>query len=437
MADLYPPYDQTAILQYLQGKMTGAEQHAIELAALNDPLLYDAIEGYRLAMTHQDEAGIFQQIEAVVSVKRAESASLAPIDLNRRRPKQMFYYAAAACLVLAAGWWIYNLQQPQKALPTIAQPSANLVDSTQIALVQPDQSPITAPVAANKTVAPTQKPATAIPEALPESSKPIPTQPSAQPAAAVPVETAKATPPVDNAVNADLTKQITATATAPSQPGKDDLAKKERRSVAQANANNNLVITGKVINQEKYPLDGVQLTVRETGKAIVTDALGRFNLEVADTQVTVIASAVGFDTKTVKLSSNNASNEIALESSLNRLDEVVVIGYGADKNTALPTKRKAPTMEVDTADAAPVGGWLAFEKHLYGSKQRQRQMAKKAELSVILSFEINAKGRPENFYVIRSGGAEADKKAIQLVETGPNWRAKAELPVFAKVTVLF
>ena len=35
------------IQRYLQGKMSAAEMHEIEKAALQDPFLSDAIEGYR------------------------------------------------------------------------------------------------------------------------------------------------------------------------------------------------------------------------------------------------------------------------------------------------------------------------------------------------------------------------------------------------------
>jgi hypothetical protein len=43
------PYTAAQIRAYLSGNMTGAEMHALEKAALGDPLLAEAIEGYRMA----------------------------------------------------------------------------------------------------------------------------------------------------------------------------------------------------------------------------------------------------------------------------------------------------------------------------------------------------------------------------------------------------
>lgn len=45
-------YTLTDIEQYLQGSLSPAEMHAMEKAALQDPLLADAIEGYRGSSMH-------------------------------------------------------------------------------------------------------------------------------------------------------------------------------------------------------------------------------------------------------------------------------------------------------------------------------------------------------------------------------------------------
>jgi hypothetical protein len=51
-------YSKEDIEKYLQGKMTPSEMHAIEKAALQDPFLADAIEGYELADTNKTNAAL-------------------------------------------------------------------------------------------------------------------------------------------------------------------------------------------------------------------------------------------------------------------------------------------------------------------------------------------------------------------------------------------
>ena len=47
------PYTLLDIEQYLQGKLSPAEMHALEKAAVQDPFLADAIEGYQSADLQQ------------------------------------------------------------------------------------------------------------------------------------------------------------------------------------------------------------------------------------------------------------------------------------------------------------------------------------------------------------------------------------------------
>ena len=43
-------YSAADIQRYVQGKLSAAEMHAMEKAALDDPFLADAMEGYGLAI---------------------------------------------------------------------------------------------------------------------------------------------------------------------------------------------------------------------------------------------------------------------------------------------------------------------------------------------------------------------------------------------------
>lgn len=64
---LHIEYTQADIERYLQGKMTNAEMHAIEKAALQDPFLADAIEGYKITNFDKAKEEILIASEAVMA----------------------------------------------------------------------------------------------------------------------------------------------------------------------------------------------------------------------------------------------------------------------------------------------------------------------------------------------------------------------------------
>src|SRR6187551_1843735 len=92
---LYINYTFEDIQRYLQGKMSAAEMHAMEKAALQDPFLADAIEGYTeasplIAAQHLNE------INASLSGRR-ETSKVVPFSQTRR------WMRIAALIILLSG----------------------------------------------------------------------------------------------------------------------------------------------------------------------------------------------------------------------------------------------------------------------------------------------------------------------------------------------
>ncbi len=99
-------YNLSDIEQYLQGKLSPAEMHALEKAALQDPFLADAIEGYRvtnLSVAKNDLADIVNDIQG--SGGRVSNRPLARTTTR--------WWRIAATIVLMAGaaslgWYLLN-----------------------------------------------------------------------------------------------------------------------------------------------------------------------------------------------------------------------------------------------------------------------------------------------------------------------------------------
>jgi TonB-linked SusC/RagA family outer membrane protein len=89
-------------------------------------------------------------------------------------------------------------------------------------------------------------------------------------------------------------------------------------------------VTGKVLNKTSNAgVEGVTVAVKGSEVKTATDAEGNFSIKALPTDVLQISS-VGFATQEITVGSNSRLS-INLEESLNRLDEVVVIGYGTTK----------------------------------------------------------------------------------------------------------
>ena len=77
------------------------------------------------------------------------------------------------------------------------------------------------------------------------------------------------------------------------------------------------------------PVAGATVTVKGTGKATVTDNAGRYSIQAAPGDV-LIVTFTGRVSKEIKVGASGEIN-LMLEEDFNKLDEVVVIGYGSAK----------------------------------------------------------------------------------------------------------
>jgi TonB-linked SusC/RagA family outer membrane protein len=93
-------------------------------------------------------------------------------------------------------------------------------------------------------------------------------------------------------------------------------------------------IHGTVKDAKGIPLLGVTIKIKGTGIGTVTDASGRFSLEVPDSSAVLVVSYIGYDTKQVALE-GRTTIPIILVASATGLNEVVVVGYGTQKKADL------------------------------------------------------------------------------------------------------
>jgi TonB-dependent starch-binding outer membrane protein SusC len=93
-------------------------------------------------------------------------------------------------------------------------------------------------------------------------------------------------------------------------------------------------VSGKVTSSDGgEALPGVNVVVKGTTKGTATDVNGVFNLETNSNDVLVL-SVIGYATQEISVSGRTVI-DVALEEDVNRLDEIVVVGYGTQEKRSL------------------------------------------------------------------------------------------------------
>jgi Ca-activated chloride channel homolog len=87
-------------------------------------------------------------------------------------------------------------------------------------------------------------------------------------------------------------------------------------------------ITGKVTDEKGMALRGASVIIKGTSKATTTDTAGKFTIEVPDKKATLVIAYIGYVQKEIEIK-KQSSLVVQLMPGKQRLDEVVVIGYGA------------------------------------------------------------------------------------------------------------
>ena len=204
-------------------------------------------------------------------------------------------------------------------------------------------------------------------------------------------------------------------------------------------------VTGIVVSSEdQEPLPGASILVKGSDSGMVTDLDGRFSL-VADQQeqTTVIASYIGMETGEYQLAGGQ-ENLLVMQPDVTSLDEVVVVGYAAEKEsyaTGAVQGIKLDKEAINYSVAEPEGGLEAFkvymEQHIRfpaGDTISDRKI-------VVLKFKVLKDGTISEIQTLRSPGEAFTEEAIRLLHEGPAWKpARSESGVMdddVRIRIIF
>lgn len=135
-------YNKDDIRRYLDGRMTAAEMHAMEKAALEDPFLADAMEGLETAPVAAIQADM--QLLSEKLAQRVTPAKVVPM-----RPERPWMAIAAAAVILVGLTMTILYTNPVPQPPAIAKVEAPARQETS-PVVQADSVVASAPAPSSK-----------------------------------------------------------------------------------------------------------------------------------------------------------------------------------------------------------------------------------------------------------------------------------------------
>lgn len=119
----------------------------------------------------------------------------------------------------------------------------------------------------------------------------------------------------------------------------------------------NIVISGKVINNNGEPLAGANIKLRDKNVGVIANERGQFSINVPSSQGVLEVSFTGYQTRFVTVNESSNNLEIVLELANNVLDETVVVAYGTTSKRLNTGSVSSITSKV--LEAQPVGDPLA------------------------------------------------------------------------------
>ena len=123
-------------------------------------------------------------------------------------------------------------------------------------------------------------------------------------------------------------------------------------------------VSGTVTDQQNQPLPGVNVLVKGSTQGTTTDASGKYQVEVPNSDAILTFSFIGF-TSQEKAVGNQTVVDVALQEDIQSLQEVVVVGYGTVKKSDLTGSissvkadafKDMPVISVDQALQARAAG---------------------------------------------------------------------------------
>lgn len=443
------------IEKYHKGLLSPKERHAIEKAALDDPFLADALEGYSSAINVNEDITELKERLA----EKTEKTKVIPVLRSKASSFSWWKVAALIILIAGAGLLVYQLSltnysrekdivqtseksvQNSSANPADDRSSLKKIDSnTNSNYVMPSQNDKKAKSSikaydsisfistetAQSTIA-----AKEISDTIIKADDEKNVAAANEPLGDVTLQKARAARKMSVPPNAPvISKKEEFKTTIPADAdgdGINDLFDKSEAKSKEYNANvknqsprfafKTNIFRGRVTDTHNNPLPFTNITNLEDKVGTYTDARGYFTLTSPDSTLNVQVRSLGFETNNVQIVNTKPENKILLDEDKSLSARVL--------DTVKRNTNRSRTASMILEEPEPLDGWSNYDTYLVNNLKVPESFRKKeGGGEVELSFEVNKNGEPINITVKKSLCESCDKEAIRLIKEGPKWKQK-------------
>src|SRR5437773_4576754 len=454
----YKNFTAADIERYHKGLLSPDEMHEVEKAALDDPFLADALEGYGGASTNA--AADLSELEKKLQqrISGSKEISIAPI----RNSFKWWKVAAAVVLVGGLGFLTFRLSTStnNKSIATSDEKKSNpagvapVVDSTRSTTKKIDI--VSTKISADKAAVRKEKKSGEgnASHIMPDSSDIAISTPSPKGNNDVRVndsikilneEVAKAE------VRRSRKSEEKSKTLAPQASVNDKNAivsnnykKAEPNAAAVLNENYKTsqaaadgsgitpmnYFRGRVVDANNNPLAFANITNVRDNVGTYADSKGNFTLISPDSVLNVQIKSLGFENNLAQLRTNVASNQIIMRDEKTAPDKI--LSYR--KADAIPLQMDTRKLE----EPEPADGWINYNTYMANNVNVSGDLKMKHNTGQVqVSFDVNENGEPVNIKIERSLCQKCDEEAVRLIREGPKWKKKNKKNKHVTVTVPF
>lgn len=411
------------LIQYRQGTISDVDRHELERLALDDPFLFDAIEGFNKYGSAADQP-------AIDTLLQDKQKSLKVKWLNRR----LIGVAASLFILISVSSILWNSKNSQevnvtannetwadntevKSSPHIADNQSAIEEKKEIEEEEKLQFSQTAKEDQNNNNDTSQNEPT-------QKVNKIPDPPANKQKNQVNNESDE----LDSKVNKVINKSKRAdhpeveSLSEESMPKNENILENERRKSKPENdainygddANQDNVLAGKTLDIDGNPIAGVALQLVNTDEQTISDNDGNFTLPKYPPGIQLQATSEGYVTQSVLLGEN-------------KYYQIVM----AEQKEIANSSTYSQILTVGKAKAMPMMGMEDFALFIDENKRFPLEVfgnAKTAEVEV--SFSINEQGDLFDFYNESETCDKCFEEAVRLLKTSGKWQTIPENQVY-------
>lgn len=445
-------YTARDIDQYLAGNLSPQQMHAMEKAALHDPFLAEAMEGYE-AMQDKEWNNHLVTLREAIS-KKGSQAKVIPLHKSKNQ-----WWKAAAAVLLIGGTALFTLLLNNKEEKTNNTQTAQTINTETDNFNMPaDPPPASVTESLNPTASESVEEKKTIPGSVAKPEDPVSNDdkyivnPSAPQIKAVEPLTAAVAPGSSGAViestpsnitppaaGADIAKDVAAEKNKPAPKQSDD-ADLQTRQRSLANSRKDAVLnnffTAQVVSPDNIPLPFTNISIKKENFGTYADVKGMVRLVSTDSILQVEVNAAGYKPKTFALYSNQSTAKIILQEDETALKDKIVIGNA--EMAANKRLRRAALIKDSVVNVEPADGWENYNTYVANNLDIPLSKLKgDVHGEVEISFDVKANGTISNIKINKSLGADYDEAAKRLILEGPQWKVKKGKKNTASVKLQF